>query len=264
MKFGVAVWSYCTPKRNALELIEQAASMGCQVVSLLPSQVAGLPPRERQALADKLRALKLEATVHGNCEMTDAEIAAVVGTLGARLLCFTADAAKTEDSRGRFFDAPPILRTLRRIRQETQGTRVRFGVEDFPLDRAALDFYGGELAELFRDERAGVLIDLGHMHLKRSGAAYFKKMTAADYLGRVPLEIIEVHVHDNDGKKDQHAGMGCGTVPFREVGAALRTLGFDGVSTIEIAPRLHGADPDESGHLVPAALQQWRGILAGQ
>jgi len=46
----------------------------------------------------------------------------------------------------------------------------------------------------------GLLIDIGHLNL------YEKQMEkrADEYIEALPLEIYELHLHDNDGVKDYH------------------------------------------------------------
>ena len=154
--------------------------------------------------------------------------------------------------------------TLETIRDATEGMAVRFGAEDFPLDAMALDFYGDELGNVLEHPRCGMLIDLGHMHMRLSASPYFRGMTMLDYVKRLPLNIIELHVHDNNGRKDQHAPLGQGTLPFGDAAEAFRSIGFDGVSTIEICPGLHGEEPAASRPLIPASFRMWRELLTGE
>jgi sugar phosphate isomerase/epimerase len=85
-------------------------------------------------------------------------------------------------------------------------------------------------------------------------------MSVADYIGRLPLPIVEVHLHDNNGQKDEHGHFGLGNIDFGEVAAALKSVGFDGVSTIEIAPSFHGSTPAESKPRARESLERWKAI----
>ena len=264
MMHGMAIWSFCRDDTPAAEWIRTFAADGFDAMSLLPSQLTKVSADERKAIVDVLDELSLKTTVHGNCTLTRADADCVVETLGERLLCLTVDRVYAEDSRGRLYDAGRIARTLETIRDATEGMAVRFGAEDFPLDAMALDFYGDELGNVLEHPRCGMLIDLGHMHMRLSASPYFRGMTMLDYVKRLPLNIIELHVHDNNGRKDQHAPLGQGTLPFGDAAEAFRSIGFDGVSTIEICPGLHGEEPAASRPLIPASFRMWRELLTGE
>ena len=87
---------------------------------------------------------------------------------------------------------------------------------------------------------------------------YFSALTPSEYLARLPVPLIEVHVHDNAGDQDSHSPLGSGNIPFEAVAQGLHGIGFDGVSTIEIAPSFHGSSPEESRPRAKDSLEQWR------
>jgi sugar phosphate isomerase/epimerase len=150
---------------------------------------------------------------------------------------------------------------LNHAQRATAGTGVRLAIEDFPLDNAAKDFFREELGEVYGDSRTGILVDVGHLHLRRSQSRHFAALSVADYFARIPVPIVELHLHDNDGNKDQHGHFGFGTVPLGEVAQAVTGIGFDGMSTIEIAPGFHGSTPEASWDKAVASLKKWRELL---
>jgi sugar phosphate isomerase/epimerase len=98
------------------------------------------------------------------------------------------------------------------------------------------------------------------MNLRMAQEDYFAT-DVGDYISRLPLPIIEVHVHDNRGDRDSHEPLGAGDTPFPAVAGALMAVGFDGVSTIEIAPSFHGSTPGASKPHLQRTLETWRGML---
>jgi sugar phosphate isomerase/epimerase len=72
---------------------------------------------------------------------------------------------------------------------------------------------------------------------------------------------VEIHLHDNDGTKDQHGHFGFGSVDFREVAGALKALCFDGVCTIEVAPPLHGSTAEQSRKKAVQSLHAWQRLM---
>ena len=63
-------------------------------------------------------------------------------------------------------------------------------------------------------EGYGMLIDVGHMNMRLHGEAYFAGQSVRDYLAAAGRPIFEVHLHDNDGRADQHLPLGRGTIDF--------------------------------------------------
>ena len=260
MRYGIAVWNYQQEDEPLDGLVEEFAGFGFDAVSFLPSQLVSCEPETAAALLALLRERGMAATVHGNFEMTRADVATILERFGDRLAAVTMDAAMTADSCGHFYDAPRMAALLREVEEATRERGLRFGVEDFPLDSRALEHYRGDLAPILDCPRYGALIDLGHLNLRRRGTAYFARLSPADYIRRVPLPIIEVHVHDNEGQRDSHGHIGFGNVPFEEIAQGLRDIGFDGISTIEIAPSFHGSTPAESRPRARESLEKWRAI----
>ena len=169
------------------------------------------------------------------------------------------DARMKSESRGVFYDVKGMSAVFEEI--SNSSYEVRFAVEDFPLDEKALSFYEDGLVRLVKNPRFGILVDLGHMNMRlQKENSDFKGMSISQYLSGVPLRIIEVHIHDNMGDKDSHGHLGFGNLDFSEVANALETVGFEGVSTIEIAPSFHGSTPEQSKPLAKESLETWRGL----
>ncbi len=263
MHYGTAIWNYCWDPAGLEAWIDRAVAAGFDTISLLPMAFAGEKEKHLPAVAGWLRDRGLLATVHGTVAMDLGLASRMIEALGDRLYAFTCDSVLHEDSRGRLHDARQIAVALTHLQQATAGTDIRLAVEDFPLDVAAQEFFQTELGAVYQHPRTGILVDVGHLHLRRTQSPYFGALSVADYFARIPVPVVELHLHDNNGAKDQHGHFGFGTVPFPEVAAAVAGMGFNGMCTIEVAPGFHGSTPEESWPKAVASLATWQSLLAG-
>jgi sugar phosphate isomerase/epimerase len=97
--------------------------------------------------------------------------------------------------------------------------------------------------------------------MRMNGSEYFRGVAVAEYFRSLPCPLIELHLHDNSGEKDDHGHFGFGTVPIDEVAKALKDMKFDGVCTIEIVPAFHGSTPEESKDRAVESLNLWRSLI---
>jgi len=67
--------------------------------------------------------------------------------------------------------------------------------------------------------RFGWLLDLGHWHA-------FSQASLAEWLAVLGPRLASLHLHDNGGRRDEHLALGAGSLPRREVLAALGALGW--------------------------------------
>ncbi len=262
MHHAVAIWNLREEGRSLIRSVGDYAGFGFDTISFLPRDILRLEKTEARGLKELMEKRGLSATIHGNFDLARDDAARLVEFFPGRLKCLTFDAARTETSLGLTFDTARMAGLLTEVAARSHDTDIRFGVEDFPLDGRALEHYRRDLAPFLDHPRFGALMDIGHMNMRLRRGAYFAGLGAAEYLARVPVPIIEVHLHDNGGEGDTHSCFGDGNVNFAEVARGLREIGFDGVSTIEIAPSLHGATPAGDRPRVKEALDTWRELRA--
>jgi sugar phosphate isomerase/epimerase len=259
MRYANAIWNYAEPGQPVLDVAGEFADLGYDAISFSSTQLARLR-EEAEGIAGLVQERDLALTMHCSFDVTIADIEGALRWLGDALRAITFDPVMTFDPRGGFYDTARMVSLLRDLIELSDGTGLRVAIEDFPLDVSAVDFYRQDLGPLLECPRYGILIDVGHLNMRLTGGGYFEGMSVADYIGRLPLPIVEVHLHDNNGQKDEHGHFGLGNIDFGEVAAALKSVGFDGVSTIEIAPSFHGSTPAESKPRARESLERWKAI----
>ncbi|MBT3379984.1 MAG: sugar phosphate isomerase/epimerase [Lentisphaerae bacterium] len=261
--YAVSVWNFGEDGTTLPQLVRGFADMGYDGMSFLPHQITTL---DRSGVAELRRVLDergLFATVHGSSNDSRDMVACVLDALEARIVNLTFDATMTSTSVGTFYDIERMAALLCDVEELSRGTELAFGVEDFPLDARALDHYRERLAPLLTCPRFGMLLDIGHLNLRRTQNAYFSTQSESEYIANAPLRIIEAHVHDNDGTRDSHGHFGFGNIDFAAVACGLVRAGFDGVSTIEICPAFHQSTPAVSKPYTKKNLDQWRDLMEG-
>lgn len=242
MLYAVSLWTFHEKGTTLPGLVAQFADAGFNAMSLAPPPLLAVDPGEARETIREMECRGLPLTLHADFSQTDAEWDFLFDCCGTRLRCITFDAAWTSDSCGHFYDASGMAARLGNIAARSEGSVLRFGVEDFPLDAKAMAYYRDALAPVLDNPRFGMLVDLGHMNLRMHAPKGFGGRTPLECLQALPLPVIEVHVHDNDGRRDLHQPIGDGNADFSGMADALRAIGFDGVSTIEVAPSFHGSD----------------------
>lgn len=127
----------------------------------------------------------------------------------------------------------------------------KVAVEDFGLtasERVQIEY-------LKSNPRFGYLLDIGHMYLRLVGRDLYPqhsilihKPDECKTVGEPTLEqfreafdskefpVFEIHLHNNDGSKDMHHFLQCGTLDMEIIFSLLKERNFEGVITIEAAP----------------------------
>ena len=111
------------------------------------------------------------------------------------------------------------LRTLDRMAQECG---VRLCVENMPGFKFFLGQTAEQLSELLDGTNLPVCLDIGHANTTG------QLNEIIDVLGN---RIMNVHIHDNDGKQDQHLTIGNGNIDFED--CLKRLSGYGGRYIIE-------------------------------
>ena len=138
------------------------------------------------------------------------------------------------------------------------GLDTLLACEDFPLCREHLAI----APEIYENPKACVLVDIGHMNLRLHEAGDAGADEFARAIKEIPVPIIELHLHNNDGIKDQHDLLRNGNLPMQKVARMLRGFGFDGVCTLEGVPQWHGLEGDAGDAAILADMRLWNEMFA--
>lgn len=262
LRYAVAIWNFTEPGVQLLDLVEEFCTFGLDAVSFSSGQLGKVEPSEWEAVGKLLRERSMAATLHCSFGAAYDGMQAVISSLGESLHAVTFDPAVLQDTPDRRYDWERMSPVLAALEEGTRNTSVRFGVEDFPLSAAALDVAKDCLPAAVREcPRWGILLDLGHMNMRWHQQPDRQSPSIEETIRAVPLPIVEVHVHDNAGDKDSHGYIGLGNAPFPAMARGLAAAGFDGISTIEIAPSFHGATLSADKPRVKESFEIWRDLL---
>lgn len=256
--YATSTWCWTTEQIRVDDLIEEFIGYGYNAMSFSTAHLKAQPEDAVRRAAELVKQHNLPVTFHGNTEIGFDQLMEYVAMFSPHVACITFDATRAKEPRGMLYDAAEMAPFIRAVLDATADTDIPVGVEDFPLNCEAADFYGDDLAAVIDDPRFGMLVDVGHMNMYLTSERYYAGMSIADYFTALPLPVIELHLHDNNGYQDQHGWFGMGTLDFAAVADAARAIGFDGVSTIEIAPGMHGSTPDADRRHARTTLEQWK------
>jgi sugar phosphate isomerase/epimerase len=118
------------------------------------------------------------------------------------------------------------LKTVKCLLKIARDYGVKIAIENVPepypfLMKSVEDFirFNAEV-----DEDIGLVLDVGHANLNGQ---------VTSFLTTFRDKIIHIHAHDNDGKADQHLGIGYGTVKWENFAASAREVSLAGVIVVE-------------------------------
>lgn len=146
-----------------------------------------------------------------------------------------------------------VVENLRWFGDRAAEKGIRLAVENIYGGR----FYSqiDELIQLVEEvnrDNVGFCLDVGHANIDGVDIP-----SAVQRMGR---KLYEIHLHDNNGKKDQHLPIGFGTVNWIEVIEALNSIHYPGTATFEF---FRWPMPDYEQGLTHA-VQMWRTLESVQ
>jgi len=118
------------------------------------------------------------------------------------------------------------LKTVKVLANIAKDYGVRIAIENVPepfpfLMKGVKDF------ERFYDEAdvdVGLVLDTGHANLNGQMQLFLEAFHD---------RIVHIHAHDNDGKGDQHRGIGYGTIEWAKFVTSFKKVSCDGVIVVE-------------------------------
>ena len=112
-----------------------------------------------------------------------------------------------------------------------QGQNVFFACEDTPLNARTMEKFAKYINP---GDDVGILIDLGHMNVRQWMMEEHEHDDFMRVFRQLPMKLRELHVHDNKGRRDEHREVGYGNLPMKAIVDATKSIGFDGIVTVEI------------------------------
>ena len=221
--------------------IERTAACGFGGISFLMTPLFAQKPGEEDRVIELVERYDLAVVCHNAIDDTSApgglgrlrrdldDIAAWHQRTGrVRVVCFDPGFTKP-DGTTQIADLERSAERLLIARERLRPLGILVGIENWLINhkleqsQAVARLTGGNV---------GCLIDLGHLNIAwRKGL--LGGLTPAQFIAAMPLEVLEIHVHDNDGAADHHWALGRGNVDARPMVEALVARGFDGFVTIE-------------------------------
>lgn len=135
-------------------------------------------------------------------------------------------------------------RSAQEITEAAAGTGVRVAFEVIQNAIATPDGLVHLLEDELEGTDAGICLDYGHAHLMGD---------LCEAIEAVSGHMVTVHLHDNDGRRDDHRIPFAGTIDWPAAMMETQKIGYDGILMFDIA------DPgDPVGALVRAARARTR------
>jgi len=118
------------------------------------------------------------------------------------------------------------LKTVKSLCTIARKYGVRIAIENvpepYPFLMKSVDDFNRFYAEL--DDDVGLVLDVGHSNINRQ---------TGRFLETFKNKIVHIHLSDNDGKSDQHLGIGFGSVDWTSLAKTMEKMSFDGVMVVE-------------------------------
>lgn len=258
MRYAISIWSFINESNSIVDLIRFFTDSGYDAISMKPENILHADKAERDAMKSILVEKGLPVTVHARSSIRINELDIIIEFLESNLECISLDPDCRIDPDANFFKTLNVLPVLEHLMSSPKSDNILFGLEDFPLNQRALNNNMSELSLLVECPRFGILLDIGHSNLRTSGSEHSKQGDLEKYLRNIPVPIIELHVHDNDGTGDQHMPPGKGNIDFSLVSETLLGKNFNGISTIEINPRQYNSRADAEKNHAIEGLNFWK------
>jgi len=237
MKHIVSVCALNNLGAPLADLIEEFSRADFDGISINPQPLMGFAGSDLRNLISIIADHNMLIALHGEFQSSVKELADLAQLIGCQLANITFDPVLGWTSAGLLFRMEKMGPFLIELEHVAQVHGFKYGVEDFPETPFAVKMYQESLSRLLESDHFGILIDIGHFNESANKYGYFKGISPEEHFAQLPLQLLEVHLSDNDGEEDPHLPLGMGTIDFKSVARGLKNIAFSGFSTIEIEPR---------------------------
>jgi len=135
-----------------------------------------------------------------------------------KAVCFDPGCSVVEGTEQRVFDLDLTIERVRIAADILSPADIEIGVENWLVNAPLRNF--AALHERLADVPARALLDLGHLNIT-TRQNLNDGLPANDYIEQMPLTIVEVHLHDNDGETDLHQPLGSGNLDLSTMARGL-------------------------------------------
>lgn len=122
-------------------------------------------------------------------------------------------------------DWPEIVR----ITEYAAKFGVMLAMESMKNSIWTLDRILDEIGDDPEETNLGICIDIGHANQSNDAG----RDPITNYLERYASQLIHLHLHDNDGERDEHLLPGEGNIDWPRVLGVLEGIGFAGTAVLE-------------------------------
>jgi sugar phosphate isomerase/epimerase len=118
------------------------------------------------------------------------------------------------------------LKTTQLLFKIANNYGVKIAIENVPEPYPFLMKSVEDFTKFYEEihEDIGLVLDVGHANINGQTERFFKIF--AD-------RIVHIHAHDNDGRSDQHLGIGYGTIDWQKFAKTLKEISYDKIVVIE-------------------------------
>jgi len=247
MKVGIAIWNI--RKTSIVATIDHLSSMGFTALSFLGSS---FEDESEKAVASAIKRNKLVVTFH--LAFFSMRKKRFLKDLKTRLdningfikrnkmekyvlnICFDPAFDEAGKKHNVVYNAKNTIRALKFTLKNTKTLKV--GIENWTVNSKIADFE--KIRKAVKSKRLGLLLDLGHMNIAVK-QGLIDRQNLFDYINALPLPVVELHIHDNNGEEDSHLPLGRGNMDYPEVFNILKSSGKLAkgcVSTLELKPHM--------------------------
>ncbi|WP_456418599.1 sugar phosphate isomerase/epimerase family protein [Methanocaldococcus infernus] len=117
--------------------------------------------------------------------------------------------------------------TILKLVEIAEDYGVKLGLENMPNFPGVLCQKAEELKNILNEidsKYLGVTLDIGHANTVGN---------IEEFIDELRNKIIHIHIHDNNGERDEHLAIGEGKINFYRVLKKLVKIGYDKILTIE-------------------------------
>jgi sugar phosphate isomerase/epimerase len=118
------------------------------------------------------------------------------------------------------------LKSIRQLLKIAGDYGVKIAIENVPEPYPFLMKNVEQFVKFYSEINGemGLVLDIGHANLNGQMALFIKTFSN---------KIVHIHAHDNNGRSDQHLGVGYGTVDWKSFENLLREISYDKVVIVE-------------------------------